>query len=94
MWPPTWWHLRCHGPAAVPRCLRTGRGSFERANEALTAQLAVRPTATLVADLRRYATGRFKPPGFGSEAPLTDGLAHGADIRIPLGLSDARPPAR
>jgi hypothetical protein len=40
----------------------------------------------LVADLRGFADSHTKPPGFGSEAPLTDMLVHGQDIRIPLGL--------
>lgn len=69
-----------------------GRGNFDRANEFLTGREAARPTADLVADLRRHASSRFRPPGFGSEAPLTDVLVHGQDIRIPLGLVEDRPP--
>jgi uncharacterized protein (TIGR03083 family) len=67
------------------------RGNFDRANVDLTAKEAVRPTADLVADLRRNAGRHFKPPGFGSEAPLTDVLVHGQDIRIPLGLPTTGP---
>ena len=67
------------------------RGNFNRANEAMTARVATRSTDDLVADLRRFADHRFRPPGFGSEAPLTDVLVHGQDIRIPLGL-DTPPP--
>ncbi len=45
-----------------------------------------RPVAELLADLRRNAEHRFTPPGFGPEAPLTDLVVHGQDIRRPLGL--------
>jgi hypothetical protein len=68
------------------------RGSFERANIAMTARAATRPTADLVTDLRRRAESRFAPPGFGSVAPLADVLLHGEDIRIPLALPDPGPP--
>jgi uncharacterized protein (TIGR03083 family) len=84
-------------PGAMPRFFLAfvrARGNFDRANEALCAREAVRPCNELVADLRRYASSRFKPPGFGSEAPLTDVLAHGADIRLPLGLPDPLPASR
>jgi uncharacterized protein (TIGR03083 family) len=67
------------------------RGNVDRANVALTAKEAKRPTAELVVDLRRNAGRHFKPPGFGSEAPLTDVLIHGQDIRIPLGLATDGP---
>lgn len=40
----------------------------------------------LVAALRANAEHRFHPPGFGAEAPLTDVIIHGQDIRRPLGL--------
>ena len=43
----------------------------------------------LVAALRANAEHRFHPPGFGSEAPLTDVIIHGQDIRRPLGLPRA-----
>jgi uncharacterized protein (TIGR03083 family) len=63
-------------------------GSFSRANVAMTAKEAKRPPTDLAADIRRCADSRSKPPGFGSEAPLTELLVHGQDIRIPLGLED------
>jgi uncharacterized protein (TIGR03083 family) len=68
------------------------RGSFDRANQALTAREAQRSPDQLVADLHRLADHRFAPPGFGSEAPLADVLVHGEDIRIPLGLSSVADP--
>jgi uncharacterized protein (TIGR03083 family) len=66
------------------------RGSFDRANSKLAVREGERPAADLVADLRRHANSHFKPPGFGSEAPLADILIHGRDIRIPLGLPEHR----
>jgi len=71
--------------------LAAARGSFARTNVAMTARVATRPPAQLVAGLRSAATSRAKPPGFGSEAPLTEILVHGQDIRLPLGLGDPGP---
>jgi uncharacterized protein (TIGR03083 family) len=68
------------------------RGSFDKANSRVAVREGARPTADLVADLRRFAEDRFTPPGFGSEAPLSDVLIHGCDIRVPLGLEPPRPP--
>jgi uncharacterized protein (TIGR03083 family) len=62
------------------------RGSFDAANSKLSVAEARRPTGELLADLRRFADSHRKAPGFGSEAPLTDILLHGFDMRIPLGL--------
>jgi uncharacterized protein (TIGR03083 family) len=61
-------------------------GNFNKVNSKLARRQGERPTTELVADIRRYADGRFTPPGFGSVAPLTDILIHGYDARIPLGL--------
>jgi len=47
----------------------------------------VRPATALIDDLRTNAEHRFSPPGFGPEAPLTDLVVHGQDIRLPLGFS-------
>ena len=33
------------------------------------------------------ADSRFTPPGLGPQAPLTDVVVHGQDIRRPLGIS-------
>ncbi|MBI4883771.1 MAG: maleylpyruvate isomerase family mycothiol-dependent enzyme [Actinobacteria bacterium] len=52
-----------------------------------------RPNAELVGVLRANAENRFTPPGFGAEAPLTDVVTHGQDIRRPLGLPTAVAPA-
>ena len=74
-------------PGFATAMVRAG-GRFERANVAMTARVAERPTDELVADLRRFADSRAKPPIFDSLAPLTEVLVHGQDIRIPLGLDD------
>jgi uncharacterized protein (TIGR03083 family) len=68
-------------------------GSFERANVAYVDSEARRPTTEVVADLRTHADSRFHPPGFGSEAPLTEILVHGQDILVPLGLVGDPPAA-
>ena len=62
------------------------RGNFDRANVRLTREQARRPLGELTEVLRRKADSRFTPPGSGPEAPLTDLLVHGLDIRWPLGL--------
>lgn len=67
------------------------RGSFPKANVAMTAKVARRSSEELVADIRRYADGHFTPPGHGPTAPLTDIMIHGQDIRLPLGLAADRP---
>jgi hypothetical protein len=74
-------HLVVPHTVSLPKFMVTlvrSRGSFPRANIATAARVAVRPTAELVADLRRY----------------TDVLVHSADIRIPLGIADPGPPQR
>lgn len=50
-----------------------------------------RPGAELAKALRSKADHRFKPPGFGPEAPLTDLVVHGQDICRPLGIDRAVP---
>jgi len=62
------------------------RGNFDRANVRLAREQARRPFGELAEVLRRKADSRFTPPGSGPEAPLTDLLVHGLDIRWPLGL--------
>lgn len=71
-----------------------GRGDLDKANVRLTARYAVRPTADLAAALRRNADKAFKPPTMPFEAPLTDLLVHGQDIRRPLGLAREFPADR
>lgn len=70
------------------------RGSFDRANVRLTRQQARRPMDEIIEVLRQKAETRFTPPGAGPEAPLTDLLVHGLDIRWPLRLTRAVPEER
>jgi uncharacterized protein (TIGR03083 family) len=87
-------HLVMTHKVSIPRfmvAIALARGSFARANVTLTAREAQQPTTELIADLRKFADSHFKPPGFGSEAPLADILIHGQDIRIPLGLDTPGP---
>jgi uncharacterized protein (TIGR03083 family) len=74
------------GKPALALALISARGDFHRANRVLTGRHATRPVAELAGSLRRGAQHRFRPPGMGPEAPLTDLLVHGQDIRRPLGL--------
>lgn len=69
-------------------------GSFDRANVRLTREVAKRPLGELVELLGRNAASRFTPPGAGPEAPLTDVLVHGLDIRWPLGVEREIPTQR
>ncbi|MEI6620387.1 MAG: maleylpyruvate isomerase family mycothiol-dependent enzyme [Actinomycetes bacterium] len=80
-------------PKFVIAMARAGM-NFNKANMQLTASVAARPTEQLVAGLRDHAGSRFTPPGLGPEAPLTDVLVHGQDIRRPLGIERTFPPDR
>ena len=62
-------------------------GNFHRANDAMSRKVAQRGAAAIAATLRERAGSRFTPPGHGPDAPLTDLLVHGQDIRRPLGLT-------
>ena len=70
------------------------RGRFHVANDRLAREQARRPVDELVEVLRRRAGSRFTPPGQGPEAPLTDLVVHGLDIRWPLGLPRETPGER
>ena len=72
-------------PKFVFAMARSGM-NFDKANKVLTAGVAGRSTAEIAAGLRANADSRFTPPGLGPEAPLTDALVHGQDMRRPLGL--------
>lgn len=63
------------------------RGDFDRTNVRLTRQQAGRSIGEIIEVLRQKAEKRFTPPGAGPEAPLTDLLVHGLDIRWPLRLT-------
>ncbi|MFN8126011.1 MAG: maleylpyruvate isomerase family mycothiol-dependent enzyme [Candidatus Nanopelagicales bacterium] len=83
-------HLLMPLVTSTPRFAWTmvrNRGNFNAASESLTAEVARRPTPEIAAGLRDRAARRFTPPGLGLEAPLTDLLIHGQDMRRPLGLT-------
>jgi len=61
------------------------RLDFNKVND-VVATRDTRTPAELVAAMRANADSRFHPPGFGSEAPLTDITVHSGDILRPLGL--------
>ena len=75
------------GLGSLMTAMLASGGNFNKANVKLTAKVARRPIAEIVAGLRAQAANPFKPPGMGHEAPLTDALVHGEDFRRPLGLS-------
>lgn len=69
-------------------------GDFDKANSRLALKQGQRPFEEIVDVLRRKADKRFTPPGMGPEAPLTDLLVHGLDIRWPLGIDREIPQDR
>lgn len=83
-----------HSRADLLRAGIRHRGRFDRVNEALAREQGRRPVPALLADLRAHAEHRFHPPGFGPDAPLTDLLVHGQDIRVPLGRPSPVAPER
>lgn len=50
--------------------------------------------ADLATVLRDKAASHFTPPTFGPEAPLTDAVVHGQDMRRPLGIAYTPAPPR
>jgi uncharacterized protein (TIGR03083 family) len=61
------------------------RGSFHRLNHDTAARHAERPTAEIVAELRRYANSRRLPVVTNYRNILFDIQVHAQDIAIPLG---------
>ena len=90
-------HLLVAITTSLPTFLKAmlaSRGSFDRANDKMARDMAKRPMPDITAELRSRAASRFTPPTLGPEAPLTDQLIHGQDIRRPLGIErefDAEP---
>jgi uncharacterized protein (TIGR03083 family) len=60
------------------------RGSFHRLNHDVAVRHASRPTAQIVAELRRFAGSRRLPRVTNWRNILFDVLVHGQDIAIPL----------
>ena len=62
-------------------------GGFNNANrKAAIREASHRSISDIVEELRANAEHRFTPPGMGAEAPLTDIVMHGQDIRRPLAI--------
>lgn len=68
-------------------------GNINRGIDALARRRARAPAAEIAETLRREADHRLSPPVTGPLSGLTDVLVHGADMRIPLGISH-RPDAQ
>lgn len=66
--------------------LLTARGDFNVMADRIAHRDASLPTEELVATLRGNVHHRFKPPGAGFEAPLTDLVVHSLDICRPLAI--------
>ena len=67
-------------------------GGLARGMDALARERGKRPTDELIGILEARADSHFRPPGMPAEAPLTDTVVHGCDMRIPLGLPTVYPP--
>lgn len=83
-----------HGVGTFLMAAVRAGGNLDRANTIVASREATRPIPDIVGDLRANADSRFTPPTFGSEAPLTEVLLHGEDMRVPLGIADGRPAER
>jgi uncharacterized protein (TIGR03083 family) len=62
-------------------------GSIDRGIDALARGRARAPAHEIAETLRRGADHRLSPPVTGPLSGLTDVLVHGADMRIPLGIT-------
>ncbi len=79
-------HLLMPFHVSLPKMLwkmATNGFDFDKVSDKV-AKSDVRPVTELLDDLRTNAGHRFSPPGFGPEAPLTELVVHGQDIRRPL----------
>lgn len=70
------------------------RMNWDKANVSLTARVASRSNAEIISGLREQSGSHFTPPGLDAQAPLTDVIVHGQDIRRPLGIVRAIPEDR
>jgi uncharacterized protein (TIGR03083 family) len=67
------------------------RGNFDAVNRDLAVAHADRPSADLVAELRRLADSRRKPAITTLDNLLFDTLVHVQDVAVPLGLTAGMP---
>ncbi|MBI5495980.1 MAG: maleylpyruvate isomerase family mycothiol-dependent enzyme [Deltaproteobacteria bacterium] len=86
------WPLEASLAGTLARLVRAGFSFNRMADQQADGEK--RPARALAAVLRTRADHRFTPPGMGPEAPLSDIIVHGLDIRRPLGLKRAFPAER
>jgi uncharacterized protein (TIGR03083 family) len=72
-------------PKFILEMLKAGF-NFNTAADRFAKHESEKSTAELIDTLRKNADHRFKPPGANYDAPLTDIIVHGLDIRRPLGI--------
>jgi uncharacterized protein (TIGR03083 family) len=80
-------------PFLVSRTTMAGRiirhRGISAAMDATAKDLAERPASDLLTVLESNAGSTFRPPGLPTAAPLTDAIAHSADIRWSIGDAHA-----
>ena len=81
------------GSGGFLRELLRQRGNAHRTNTVLARRVAELPTAELAGLLRERADRASSPPVVGPRGPLSDGLIHEGDMRVPLGLPHTPDPA-
>jgi uncharacterized protein (TIGR03083 family) len=79
------------GQAKLYLGIVTTAADFDRYNVQLTERAARRPTADLIAALRRWSTSRTTIPRSGYDPVLTDLVLHDLDVRLPLGIPRTMP---
>lgn len=68
--------------------------NFNKVADRFAKRQCEKTTSELVNILRTNADHKFKPPGADYDAPLTDLIVHGIDIRRPLGIEREIPADR
>lgn len=82
------------GQAKIYFGIVTMAADFDRLNIVMTRRYAQRPTAEIVALLRRRAASRVTIPRSGYDPVLTDLVLHDLDMRVPLGIERSMPEDR
>ena len=86
------WPLEASMVGTVFLMIRNGF-NFNKVADSVVAK-DTRSRQELAGILRARAEHKFVPPGAGPEAPLTDAVVHGLDLRLPLGLKRDLPKDR
>ena len=83
-------HLAMEWNYSIPKVawkMLKARGNFDKVSDQIAKTDGAKYTTRQLADqVRANLTHPFKPPGAGYDAPLTDWVIHGLDIRRPLGI--------